>query len=264
MTTWDPANYAANSNPQFSWGRALLTKCNLKGFEHIIDIGCGDGKLTAELARNVSRGKVLGIDSSTEFINHATQKYSAAFSNLSFQIMDATKIYLPPSTNKFDIVFSNAALHWFNDHQSFFKGAAGVLKGGGKLITSCGGGKNGHQIIKAFDNAAGMTKWKDCFESFEFPYAFYKPDDCMPWLENAGFRVESVELVDKEMRFENVEGFKGYLKSAWLPWISRVEESRNEEFVQDVVDVFVKDCADDSRERFCVGMQRLEGGAFKM
>ena len=57
---WDAAEYAANSAVQQCWARELIAKLNLRGDERILDLGCGDGKVTAELVRAVPRGAVTG------------------------------------------------------------------------------------------------------------------------------------------------------------------------------------------------------------
>ena len=62
---WDPNEYSRHSAEQAVWGRELIAKLNLLGNERVLDIGCGDGKLTAAIASRLPQGSVLGIDSST-------------------------------------------------------------------------------------------------------------------------------------------------------------------------------------------------------
>ena len=57
---WNAADYAANSVVQQTWARELIARLKLRGDEHILDVGCGDGKVTAEIARAVPRGSVTG------------------------------------------------------------------------------------------------------------------------------------------------------------------------------------------------------------
>jgi trans-aconitate 2-methyltransferase len=68
---WNAADYAANSAAQQIWARELIAQLRLRGDEHILDVGCGDGKVTAELARAVPKGSVTGIDASPEMIAFA-------------------------------------------------------------------------------------------------------------------------------------------------------------------------------------------------
>jgi trans-aconitate methyltransferase len=109
-----------------------MTRLDLRGDEHILDVGCGDGKITAELARAVPRGSATGLDASAAMIAYAREKFPA----LEFHVMDARRLQFP---RQFDLVFSNAALHWVDDHAAFLRGAAAVLQPGGRLIVSCGG-----------------------------------------------------------------------------------------------------------------------------
>src|SRR5277367_6388290 len=84
---WNAAEYAANSTVQQSWARELIAKLHLRGDEHVLDVGCGDGKVTAEIARAVPRGSVAGIDASAEMIGFARKTFPAGrFPNLKFQI----------------------------------------------------------------------------------------------------------------------------------------------------------------------------------
>ena len=109
QTKWNAAAYAANSAVQQGWARELIAKLKLRGDEHILDVGCGDGKVTAEIAAAVPRGLVVGIDASAEMISFARKTFPASkIPNLKFQIGDARQIRL---TKKFDVVFSNSALH---------------------------------------------------------------------------------------------------------------------------------------------------------
>ena len=120
---WNAADYAANSVVQQTWARELIAKLNLRGDEHILDVGCGDGKVTAEIARAVPRGSVSGIDASAEMIGFARKTFPPSeISNLKFQVMRCAEN--PVSRRKFDLVFSNAALHWVDDHEAILRGAA--------------------------------------------------------------------------------------------------------------------------------------------
>ena len=106
------------------------------GDELILDVGCGDGKVTAEIARTVPRGFVTGTDVSAEMIAFARRIFPPTIHpNLRFEVCDAhhlsRKLFSPPET--VDLVFSNAVLHWVDDHEQFLRAAATVLHPGGRL-----------------------------------------------------------------------------------------------------------------------------------
>ena len=84
MYKWDATDYQKNSEVQLTWGKELIAKLDLHGNEHILDIGCGDGKVTAEIAAHVPDGKVVGIDSSSDMIDLACTTFPVTnFPNLS-------------------------------------------------------------------------------------------------------------------------------------------------------------------------------------
>ena len=110
---WNPADYAANSAAQHAWARELMVRLALRGDEQVLDVGCGDGKVTAEIARVLKNGGISGIDSSRQMIEFACKTFPQTKQpNLDFQVMDARCIELE---QRFDIVFSSSVLHWVDD-----------------------------------------------------------------------------------------------------------------------------------------------------
>ena len=112
---WNAVDYAKSSSIQQQWARELIGKLKLKGSEKLLDIGSGDGKVSAEIASCLPNGSVVGIDSSEAMVALAQSKYSTdVFPNLRFQRGDASRLMFD---NEFDVVFSNATLHWILDHK---------------------------------------------------------------------------------------------------------------------------------------------------
>ena len=72
MTEWDAAEYSRRSGLQEAMAQEVLALLDLKGSERVLDVGCGDGKITAEVATRVPRGEVLGVDASQEMITFAS------------------------------------------------------------------------------------------------------------------------------------------------------------------------------------------------
>ena len=66
---FDAKRYERSSSHQQDWGQRLIGELHLTGSERILDLGCGDGRLTAQLAERVSQGHVLGIDVSRNMID---------------------------------------------------------------------------------------------------------------------------------------------------------------------------------------------------
>ncbi len=72
---WNAQDYAKHSSGQFEWAQELIAKLDLQGSESILDIGCGDGKITHQLAEAAKNGYVLGIDQSEEMIRMALEQF---------------------------------------------------------------------------------------------------------------------------------------------------------------------------------------------
>ena len=197
---------------QQSWARELIAKLNLHGDEHILDVGCGDGKVTAELARAVPRGSVTGTDASKEMVAFAKKTFPAAKNpNVTFEVMDAREIKF---SRQFDLVFSNAALHWVDDHQAILRGAASVLKpSGGRLVVSCGGKGNAHEVFLALRPEMRLKSWREYFRKMESPYHFYAPADYEKWA--AEVRVQNEEDLHLAPKGCAVPGCGGF-HATWL------------------------------------------------
>ncbi len=230
---WDPDDYAASSSSQAHWGQDLLTHINWRGDEHVLDVGCGDGRLTATLACQVPRGVVLGIDTSADMIAHARVAHPpGTHPNLSFRQMDASAIELPCA---YDLLFSNAALHWVSDHRAFLRGAAAVLRPGGRLLVSCGGKGNADDVFKALRAEMRCSAWRAYFRNLEKPYFFHADAEYRAWLPEAGFRPVTVQLVPKQAVHESEAAFTAWFRTTWMPYTQRVPEPQRGEFIQAVV-----------------------------
>ncbi|HEX3624223.1 MAG TPA: methyltransferase domain-containing protein [Verrucomicrobiae bacterium] len=258
---WDAAQYAANSVVQQTWARELIAKLGLRGNEHILDVGCGDGKVTAEIARAVPDGSATGVDASTEMISFAQKTFPKSRNpNLEFHVMDAREIKF---ARQFDLVFSNAALHWVDDHQKFLAGAAAVLRPGGRLVVSCGGKGNAQDVFVALRPELRARQWRESFRQMPEPYFFYAPDEYRKWLAKAGFSARSIRLAPKDATYPGAEGFAAWLRTTWIPYVQRVPENLREEFIAAVTGRYVAKHPADADNNVHVKMVRLEIDAVK-
>jgi trans-aconitate methyltransferase len=259
---WNAADYAANSVPQHAWARELIAKLKLRGDEHILDVGCGDGKVTAEIARALPRGTATGIDASPQMIEFAQKRFPPGKNpNLEFRVMDARKIKF---ARRFDFVFSNAVLHWMDNHRAFLLGAAAVLRSSGRLIVSCGGKGNAQDVFVALRPEMRLKRWRDFFRGMPKPYFFYSPADYEKWLPRAGFKTLNIHLAPKAAKYDGRVGFATWLRTTWLPYTQRVPEHSREEFIAAVTDRYVAKHPPDDAGRVRVRMVRLEIDAVKI
>jgi trans-aconitate methyltransferase len=259
---WNAADYAANSAAQQIWARELIAQLHPRGNEHILDVGCGDGKVTAELARAVPKGSVTGIDASPEMIRFARKTFPPGkHPNPKFQFMDARHIRL---ARQFDIVFSSSVLHWVADHPAFLRGAAVCLRPGGRLVVSCGGKGNAQDVFVALRPEMRLKQWCKFFRKLPKPYFFHSPAEYEKWMPRFGFQSHNVKLTPKNAVYQGRDRFAAWFRTTWLPYTQRVPEDLREEFIAGVVDRYLAKHPPDTEGRVRVRMVRLEIDAVKM
>jgi trans-aconitate 2-methyltransferase len=253
---WDPADYARNSSAQASWARELLDRLRLGGEESILDIGSGDGRVTSELARRVPGGSALGIDSSSDMVALASRSYPRSrFPNLDFREMDAARIGLPRT---FDVAFSNATLHWVHDHIAVLRGVRSSLKPGGRLLFQMGGRGNARDVEAAVEAVTRAPRWSARFDGFASPYFFTGPERYAAWLPECSFRARRIELIPKDMVHDGPEGLRGWLRTTWFPYVSRVPERDRQGFLEEVLRTYLDAFPPDASGATHVAMVRLE------
>lgn len=250
---WNAEDYADNSSAQELWANELIEKLDLKGNERLLDIGCGDGKITHSLAGKIVSGNVLGIDRSEDMIRLAEQKFN--MSNLSFATMDATALRLDET---FDIAFSNAALHWIKDQRAVLEQLKKILSPNAKILFQMGGHGNAEDIFSVIDKIIHSENWKHYYEDFIFPYRFCTIEDYEKWLPGSGYKAKRIELIAKDMVHENVESLKGWLRTTWFPYTAPLPDTKKEEFLDRIVEQYINTIPVDSQGRTHVKMVRLE------
>ena len=258
---WNAKDYEDNSKAQQKWARELIAKLNLKGSEDILDLGCGDGKVTAEIACAVANGSVVGVDSSEPMIALARQKYPQKENrNLSFEVMDATRLSFK---ERFDVVFSNAALHWVKEHEPVVEGLYRSLRSGGKILLQMRGEGNAAAILCVLEALQRSNEWSGYFAGFEFPYGFLGIEEYKRLLDKSGFGIERVELIPKDMEHDGRLGLEGWVRTTWLPYTQRIPEEKRDRFVEALVSAYLEKVPLDQEGKAHVAMVRIEVEATK-
>ena len=134
MTEWDAAGYAKRSALQEAMAAEVLALLKLDGSERVLDVGCGDGRITAEIAGRVPRGYVIGVDASSDMIAFAREHGLSGHPNLQFEVCDARKL---PFRGEFDLAVSFNALHWVPEQAEALRGIYAALKPGEIGRASC-------------------------------------------------------------------------------------------------------------------------------
>jgi trans-aconitate 2-methyltransferase len=242
---WNPVTYAQDSNEQQSWVKTLLHEVKKRGDEAILDVGCGNGRITADFAKTLPDSRVVGVDSSAEMIAYANLTYpNTIYPNLLFDKLDTQSLLSPEKLSRhfqeeFDLCFSNATLNLADNHQKFLQEASQVLRTGGRLVISCSGKSNAKGILDIFAELMSLDHWQKYFHNFHDIYSFYNNKDYSIWLEEARFKVEQLKLIPQDITHPGRDGLKDWISTIWTPFTHRVPIEQRDDFVDQFVDQYL-------------------------
>ncbi len=169
MADWNPELYNRFRRYRQEPFLAILERLKLRGDESIVDLGCGSGENTVELARLVPRGRAIGIDSSAAMIDASNKVLEGVEpevrARLSFSIGDIAEF---SANREYQVVFSNAALQWVPGHREIFKRIFDALTPGGRVVVQMP--KNDQETAQvAILALAGEPPWKEMLAKVTVP-----------------------------------------------------------------------------------------------
>lgn len=235
---WSAEDYAQNGLLQFKWAKKFFfDRFEWSGHEQVLDIGCGDGRLTHLISKYTPFGNVLGIDNSPSMINYAHQNYGE-FINLSFVLEDAANVHFYKSLeSQFDVVVSFHCLHWVEKQESVLLGIKKSLKPGGKAflrLTS----KGWDPIQDIADELIKSDKWKSYFSAFRDPIHCYSKAEYLSLIEDADLQTLRIEEVVEDDVLHNIEALSQQVKS-WLPHLKHLPSEFQKDFLNDIVTTYL-------------------------
>jgi trans-aconitate methyltransferase len=204
--TWNTEAYAANGRFVANLATEVVNLLNPQPGEQILDLGCGDGALTEQLAG--TGAILLGVDSSPTMLDAARKRNLHSARSIEFAHHDATAL---PYEQQFDAVFSNAALHWItglSGQQAALAGIHRALRPGGRFVAEMGGQGN----IAAIRTALQATLAPFNIDAETAAASFYpSPALYRRLLETAGFTIHSINLVPRPTPLPN--GMESWLNT---------------------------------------------------
>lgn len=221
--SWDAADYKENFSFVPAYGEAVLGLITKPSGSHVIDLGCGNGSLTAHIA---DRGYIVtGVDDSEEMLRSARKEHP----DLSFIRENAVSFHLE---KKADVVFSNAVFHWIDekDQQTMLSNIYCSLKPGGELVCEFGGSGCAEAVHGTLEQ---------CFSERGLAYkrVFYFPTigQYAPMLERAGFRIEYAALFDRPTPQNGEDGLANWIRMFIKKLFDGMEKEAKEEIISDAV-----------------------------
>lgn len=206
---WSGTDYALNSSLQLSHAEYLLSKLSLRGDENILDVGCGDGKITSLLAKRVPQGKVMGIDPSFSMLEKARATHRER--NLMFYEGSAESFL---AGEHFDHIIAIHVMHWVKDQKAALQNIYHHLKPEGQIHLILAPSKEGLPFYTALQKT--MESWKEEFVDFVNPQQVFDIETYRKLVVEAGFHVEAIHYVYHESFYENKEKLKDWI-AQWLP-----------------------------------------------
>jgi trans-aconitate 2-methyltransferase len=227
MSDWNAEQYHRLSNPQVLWGRRVLQRLAPAAGESILDLGCGTGRLTAELVDLLGSGFVVAVDRSESMLRHASaderlratdhpalrpHRLEEAPPSVAVHFVRADASSLP-FVDTFDAVLSTATFHWIRDHDALFASIYRALVPGGRLVAQCGGGRNTERLLErtaAFIAARGLTI---DFDGRRDPWEFADVPTTIQRLDRAGFTAIDVWLEEAPATLPDRQTYKDFVSN---------------------------------------------------
>lgn len=216
--TWDPSLY--QSRHAFVWelGKGPLEQLGPKAGDRVLDLGCGTGQLTSQIA--AAGAQVVGIDNSDDMIAQARRNYP----NLRFVAGDARTFSVDAP---FDAVFSNAVLHWVKPAAAAVERVWLALKPGGRFVAEFGGHGNVRHIAEG-TRAAMEALGYDSFVRVN-PWYFPTIGEYSGELERRGFDVTFATLFDRPTPLEGESGLRDWMRMFGSVFLAAVRPDDHEE-----------------------------------
>ncbi|MFW6077780.1 MAG: class I SAM-dependent methyltransferase [Hyphomicrobiales bacterium] len=237
--TWSAANYDAHARFVSDLAGPAVEWLAPRPGERILDLGCGDGAVTAAL-RDMG-AEVVGVDTSEDLLAAARARA------LDVRAMDGQALAF---AQEFDAVFSNAALHWMTRPEAVIAGVHRALKPGGRFVAEFGGHGNVAAIVTAMRASAQRIGGDPALAG---PWFFPTPEVYREMLANAGFEVRRIGLFPRPTPLKS--GMKEWLKVFRLPFFEQYGQRMNE--VLDEVEDLLRPVLCDARGNWTADYVRL-------
>ena len=250
---WDAADYHTHACAQLAWGRELHARLALQEGETVFDLGCGDGRLTAELAERVPAGRVYGLDADPDMIAFARRTYTR--DNLVFVEGDVRTFSFPERASR---IISTACLHWVAEPEAVLRRCREHLGPGGRILFQMGGRGNCAGILAAAEEVAVEPHGSPYLVTYATPWHFHGPEEYQAWLPRSGFRLVRAEIYPKDMIHEGPEALGAWIRTTWMPILGRLPEACRADFIAAVVARYLRTNPPDAQGRTHVAMMRLE------
>jgi trans-aconitate methyltransferase len=238
MTEWNAGKYEQVATLQEAMAQDALRLLDLTGREHVLDVGCGNGKITAAIATRLPQGDITGVDASRDMIAFASSHYASETDagrhpNIRFLAADARHL---PFQKEFDLVVSFNALHWIPDQDVALRSIYGAMTPNGLAQIRLVPRGERKSLENVLEETRTSAKWRGYFTDFHDPYLHLTSEEYRELAEQQGFHVVRVSHDLKAWNFQSREAFFSFGSVTFVEWTRRLPEKERPAFIHDVLD----------------------------
>ena len=233
MTEWNATEYSRRSALQKWLADKSLAGLDLAGTERVLDVGCGDGKITAEIAERLPGGSIVGIDPSTRMIAFAREHFVAGHANLGFEVGDATRLSY---RDAFDLVVSFNALHWVRDQAAALRCIRDAMRPAGRAFLQLVALGARESLEAVIEETREFARWSRHFTDYRRPYLHLPPDEYRRMAEGSGLRVDRLDVALEAWDFGSRAAFADFGNVTFVEWTRNIPEAERPAFIADVLD----------------------------
>lgn len=198
--------YQKNSALQWQWAQDGLKKISFQPTDLVLDIGSGDGKITALIANFVPQGQVIGIDISDKMVHLASSLHQKE--NLQFLQGDATSLQFKEN---FDKAVAFCSLNWIVEQEKALDSIRDCLKPGGELLIVVPG-KSNNNLGPQVEFLIRSEKWAPYFPDYKNTRVYFTKGGYTALLQKHQFEIRSIEAT------ENITWFNS--RTAYVEWLT--------------------------------------------
>ncbi|MFX0137876.1 MAG: class I SAM-dependent methyltransferase [Candidatus Hodarchaeota archaeon] len=236
MKAWKAELYDSKSFAQFEIGMKLINELKVKNGEKILDIGCGTGRLTMEIAKRNPAGLVIGLDNSQDMIDKANFNLkNCDLKNLVF--IKANILQYEPKV-QFNAVYSNSALHWIENSHDLFLRIYNILLPKGRILAQIPAGGL-HQYIPLFITTIQSLNLSKYFKNWKYSSRLINPKTLRKILPQIGFIDVQIKKVTQNVKFKSLEDLISWLQTGPLVAIlSQLPAEKQEIYLNYLMNIF--------------------------
>lgn len=227
----------ANANPMLARAQHFLKKIHFQPHEKILDVGCRDGVISFNLAKQHPDMHITALTKSREFYKMAKNRLPASgLTNLSIHHWDLTRL---PFHEQFDTAVSFCFFHWTSDKQWVLNNISQAMRPNGRVFMQFFPDHSRERFDGSVREVVEKEKWSPYFKKYESNMQSITPGKFAMMAENSGLSIKTIEVVRPRLSFPNLHIFQHWVMLV-CNYVDYIPQARVQEFVDEVCEAYFK------------------------